>query len=189
MAFDLKKYRQDWYLKNRVRILKNQRVYYLKNRNRILLRIQEYSLKNREQILAQHRLYYQKNSGHFREYRITNRINRSRYALLRYRTDPVTKLVVQSRNRINAALRGVLKTSSSFQLIGCTPLELWTYLESKFVPGMTRENYGPVWHVDHIKPCASFDLTNLAQQKECFHYSNLQPLFAIDNLRKGNRDV
>jgi hypothetical protein len=52
---------------------------------------------------------------------------------------------------------------------------------------MTWENYGPVWHVDHIRPCASFDLTDPAQQRECFHFSNLQPLFAAENLAKGDK--
>jgi hypothetical protein len=72
------------------------------------------------------------------------------------------------------------------ELIGCTKDELRTYLEGLFLEGMTWENYGKRggWQIDHIKPCASFDLTNQDQQKECFHYSNLQPLWADDNLKK-----
>jgi len=50
---------------------------------------------------------------------------------------------------------------------------------------MTWSNYGKGWHIDHIKPCASFDLSNPEQQKICFHYTNLQPLWAIDNIKKG----
>lgn len=53
---------------------------------------------------------------------------------------------------------------------------------------MTWENYGPVWHVDHIRPCASFDLQDPAQQRECFNFKNLQPLFAKENLKKGDRE-
>jgi hypothetical protein len=52
---------------------------------------------------------------------------------------------------------------------------------------MTWENYGPVWHVDHIRPCVSFDFLDPAQQRACFHYTNLQPLFALENLKKGGR--
>jgi hypothetical protein len=69
-------------------------------------------------------------------------------------------------------------------LIGCAPLELRAHLESLFLPGMTWNNYGE-WHIDHIKPCALFDLTDLEQRKQCFCFTNLQPLWAIDNIKKG----
>ena len=70
------------------------------------------------------------------------------------------------------------------ELLGCSIEKLWEHLESKFQPGMTRENHGK-WHIDHIRPCISFNLTDLEQQKICFHYTNLQPLWAEDNLKKG----
>ena len=69
-------------------------------------------------------------------------------------------------------------------LVGCSIPELRKRLTQQFLPGMTWDNYGK-WHIDHIRPCASFDLTDPEQQKQCFHYSNLQPLWAADNLRKG----
>ena len=72
-------------------------------------------------------------------------------------------------------------------MIGCSILELKQYLELKFKKGMTWDNYSFYgWHVDHIKPCASFDLTDIEQQKECFHYTNLQPLWCNDNWIKGD---
>ena len=70
-------------------------------------------------------------------------------------------------------------------LVGCTVQELRDHLESKFTDGMSWENHGE-WHVDHIKPCASYALADEAQQKECFHYTNLQPLWANDNMSKGS---
>ena len=73
------------------------------------------------------------------------------------------------------------------ELVGCTIEELKIYLEKQFKEGMTWENRGIVWHIDHIKPISKFDLTNEEEQKKCFHYTNLQPLFAIDNLRKSNK--
>ena len=70
-------------------------------------------------------------------------------------------------------------------LTGCASWnELKIYLESKFSNGMTWENMGE-WHIDHIKPCYSFDLTDEKQQMECFHFTNLQPLWAKDNLSKN----
>jgi hypothetical protein len=69
-------------------------------------------------------------------------------------------------------------------LIGCSVPQLRKHLEAQFTEGMTWDNHGE-WHIDHIKPCASFDLTDAEQQLECFNYTNLQPLWASDNLSKG----
>jgi len=78
------------------------------------------------------------------------------------------------------------KMGKTFDLVGCSHDDLISHLESKFIDGMTWDNYGK-WHVDHIRPCSSFDLSNVDQQKECFHWSNLQPLWAYDNMSKGPR--
>ena len=72
------------------------------------------------------------------------------------------------------------------ELVGCTINELKKHLESKFKKGMSWNNYGK-WHVDHVVPVDFFDLTKIKEQKKCFHYLNLQPLLARDNLRKKNR--
>jgi hypothetical protein len=71
------------------------------------------------------------------------------------------------------------------ELLGCTIDFLKEYLEARFLPTMTWENYGTLWHIDHIIPCASFDLRDLEQQKACFHYTNLQPLFAFTTIIDG----
>jgi len=88
--------------------------------------------------------------------------------------------------RISSELRGLRKAASTRILIGCTVDELKIHLANQFTEGMTWENYGlKGWHVDHRIPCAAFDLTDPAQQKECFRFQNLQPMWAIDNLKKG----
>jgi hypothetical protein len=101
-------------------------------------------------------------------------------------------------NDIDFKLRGVLrarvraaitrssgaKSRKTTRLIGCSIERLRQHLEAQFTEGMTWDNHGE-WHIDHIKPCASFDLANEAQQRECFNYTNLQPLWAKDNLSKG----
>jgi hypothetical protein len=95
---------------------------------------------------------------------------------------------VKNRIRLNLGTRLYLavqkKHGNTMDLTGCSKDELISHLESKFTEGMTLENYGE-WHIDHIKPCASFDLSNLEEQKKCFHWSNLQPLWASENIRKG----
>ena len=74
------------------------------------------------------------------------------------------------------------------KLIGCTVDELRRHIESQFEPWMTWENQGREgWDVDHIIPCAKFDLTDPEQQRECFNWSNLQPLEHIANIKKGVR--
>jgi len=74
------------------------------------------------------------------------------------------------------------------ELIGCSVEVLWSHIESQFTTGMTKENYGVHgWHIDHIIPCDSFDFSDPEQQKQCFHYTNLQPLWAKDNIAKSNK--
>jgi len=103
------------------------------------------------------------------------------------RKNPRWKLLGNFRSRITIALKDSKKADHSVELLGCTPNELKAYLESKFTDGMTFDNYGKYgWHIDHIKPCSSFDLSDPKQQKECFHYTNLQPLWAKDNYSKGS---
>lgn len=106
----------------------------------------------------------------------------------RYRSEPHFRIGVSLRKRMTLALkaRGTRKSLRLAELIGCPISELATYLEKKFKPGMTWDNYGK-WHIDHIRPCASFDLTDVLEQKRCFHFSNLQPLWASDNIRKSDR--
>lgn len=96
------------------------------------------------------------------------------------------KLACNLRTRTSRALtKG--KTGSAIKDLGCTVGELKLYLESKFQPGMTWDNYGRTgWHIDHVKPLANFDLTNPKEFKKAAHYTNLQPLWAEDNVRKSN---
>ncbi len=103
----------------------------------------------------------------------------------RYYEDLEYKLIHLSRSRVRLALRGRgEKSRKTVQLIGCSIERLRQHLEAQFTEGMTWDNHGE-WHIDHIKPCASFDLTDEGQQRECFNYANLQPLWAEDNLSKG----
>lgn len=107
----------------------------------------------------------------------------------RYAEDPAYRLECACRARIVKAVRGGrgAKSAKTTELIGCSWTELRQYLESLFKPGMAWENYGRVWHVDHIKPCAKFDLADPEEQRKCFHWSNQQPLFVLDNLKKGDK--
>lgn len=106
---------------------------------------------------------------------------------MRCKDPQVRQMVRNIRSRIIHILQGRKKSLPTLQLTGCKNRdELRRHIEEKFKPGMTWDNYGTAWHVDHIRPCASFDLSDKEQQKECFHYSNLQPLWADENIKKNS---
>lgn len=113
-----------------------------------------------------------------------NKPKRSAYARNRYQTDIQYKLARRLRSRLWEALKRGYKSGSAVRDLGCSIEEFKNYLESLFQPSMTWDNYGE-WHIDHIKPLDSFDLMDREQLKIACHYSNLQPLWAEDNIRKG----
>lgn len=143
--------------------------------------IRAYRKANKEKIRVQKKAYYQAN----KEKTIASILT---YQKNKHKTDPTYRLVKNLRSRVHMALKGKCKSKSTMELIGCTIDELWLHLEKQFQSGMTRENHGfgeGYWHVDHIRPCASFDLSYPEHQKICFHYTNCQPLWQRDNLSKG----
>lgn len=106
-------------------------------------------------------------------------------------TNPSYKLAHLERSRVYHALKAKNASTNLRQdeRLGCSIAEFRTWLESQFKDGMTWENHGLVWHVDHIKPLSWFDLTDENQQKEAFHYTNQQPLFKEENWSKNNRFI
>jgi hypothetical protein len=118
------------------------------------------------------------------EYRRKEYLKKAR----RKQRDPHYRLRVRLATRIGDAVRSAnaRKYSKTEELIGCTYKELRAHLQSQFTRGMAWNNYGK-WHVDHIVPCASFDLTKPEEQRRCFNWRNLQPLWAADNIRKGDK--
>lgn len=106
------------------------------------------------------------------------------------RKRPYEKLSASMRTRIRGVLKLGYKSASTEEMLGCTTKDLQKHLESKFTKGMTWGNYGfRGWHVDHIIPLSSFDLSKEKQRKKAFHYTNLQPLWAKDNLKKHAKMV
>ncbi len=148
--------------KNKERKAKYDRDYYLKNREKIRLRHKDYNtrlkVKNRNKERKRNRSKIDLN------FRLTNNL----------------------RNRIRRALIGYSKSLSTMFLIGCDIDYLMYHLQEQFTKGMSWDNYGD-WHIDHIKSCAKFDLSKPEEQRKCFNYTNLQPLWAIDNWKKGSR--
>jgi len=110
-----------------------------------------------------------------------------RYHKKRRQIDLAFRLRLVLRNRLWNAVtnKGLKKRGSTLSLLGCDLAGLKSHLEAQFQPEMSWDNYGSVWNIDHETPCAAFNLADPEQQKVCFHFTNLQPLFVEDNLKKG----
>ena len=113
--------------------------------------------------------------------------NRNQLHSKRFQADKEYRIRLMLRVRLRSALKAqsARKAGKTYEMLGMSAAELMDYLATLFAPGMSWDNHGE-WHIDHIRPCASFDLTDPAQQRECFPYTNLQPLWAADNLAKSD---
>jgi hypothetical protein len=120
---------------------------------------------------------HRRNNPRYRKYRNEYYKNNS--------NNIIFKLPDYLRTRIRNALKSNSKVGSAVHDLGCSINELKFHLETQFTRDMSWDNYGPYWHIDHIKPLSSFDLTNREQFLEACHYTNLQPLYWEDNLKKG----
>lgn len=171
---DSKKYRD----KNPEAIKIRKAKYYLDNIDREKAKRKSYRESNKDKIKLSQKLWYEKNKEHKREY------ERS-YHKSRVLNDIQYRLSKLLRSRLWLALKTGQKSGSAVEDLGCSIEEFKSYLESKFKEGMSWDNQGNDWHIDHIRPLASFDLSDREQLKQATHYTNLQPLWAEENLRKG----
>ena len=145
-------------------------------------------MANRDKIKAYEEAYRAANPDKLKAYRVANRNKLNARSNNYIKTNIQYKLSCRLRSRLYCALQGNFKNGSAVKDLGCSIDELKMYLESKFQPGMNWDNWSfEGWHIDHIKPMAFFDLTDRKQLLLACHYTNLQPLWAIDNLSKGDR--
>ena len=174
-------YAKVYYAENKEKIEAQQKVYYEENKEKIAAQHKVYHQENKEQRNARNKVYHEEN----REKILARK---KVYRRERYKNDPNFKIMGLLRSRLRKVLKGNTKAGPTMKLVGCTVAELWLHIEGLFEPGMTRENNGNgegFWHLDHKIPCCSFDFSDPEQQKICFHYTNLQPLWCKDNLAKG----
>lgn len=198
-----KAYKADPVVKERQNAIRREKYRILKSRPREVLteaqrrqRARESSRKygrnNREKRLQ----YYRDNQARFltqkSEYGKRNRATiTARETIqkgLKRKTNPHYRAILNCYVRVNRMIKGA-KVARTMELIGCTRDELMAHLEKGFTYGMCWDNYGRSgWHIDHILPLASFpDLTDPVQQRRAFHYTNLQPLWALENMSKGKK--
>jgi len=116
-----------------------------------------------------------------------HKLKMRKYYKNKYKNNIFFKISGNLRRRLAKALKRNSKSLSTMKLINCNIEFLKQHLEKQFTEGMSWDNYG-LWHIDHIRPCFSFDLSKPEEQAKCFHYTNLRPLWAIDNYKKGRKN-
>jgi len=189
-----------WRIANKDERARTQKTYYKENRDKILIESKEWKRKNHQQVLqSERKLYYKKSESE--EFVVNRReINRKSGKKRRkegkfkerYDNDIQFRLSHNLRTRTSAAIRGYnkKKAGSSVTDLGCTLAEFIVHLENQFAAQMSWDNYGhgkDCWTIDHIKPLSRFDLSIREEFLEAAHYTNLSPMWFLDNIKKGNK--
>ena len=173
---------------NAAAIRQAKRAYREQNAAAIAAGDKQYREKNREAIRLAKRAYRAEHAAEIAardsKYKRSHRVEINAKKRKRTKHDIHFRLVNNLRKRVHNALHGRSKAAHTMDLLGCTAEQCYAHLEMQFTPGMSWDNRTE-WHIDHIRPIASFNLEEPGQQRACFHYTNLQPLWARDNLRKG----
>ena len=146
----------------------------------------KYYENNREKELQRTKKRYQNNKEYFIEYRQSNKERRNEYERQRRKTDPLYRMLVNLRSRTSRAFKdkGYSKDTKTQEMLGVDWEVCKAHIERQFTKGMSWDNYGE-WHIDHIIPLASAKTPE--RLKKLCHYSNLQPLWAEDNLEKKDK--
>lgn len=168
---------------SKARARENAKRTWLKKRSDPLFRVvrveatKRWKSKNKEKVkawnLANVKLWRKKNPDKYRA------------GLKKRMLNPQYRAAKNIRSRVRSIIKGEIGIRFN-ELCGCNRAFLMSWLQSQFKPGMAWNNYGTLWHIDHKIPCAAFDLTDREQRKKCSHYSNLQPLWAEENIAKGD---
>ena len=164
--------------------------WYENNKDKISSKQKAWREDNKDKRKAYNEAYNETNKDKRKTYRKTNKDKIRVHLNNKLKTDIQFKLSHNLRARLHSAIKGNYKVGSAVKDLGCTVEELKQYLESKFSSGMTWDNWSSDgWHIDHIKPLASFDLMDRQQLLEACHYTNLQPLWANENLTKSDKII
>lgn len=200
---DCKGCRKNEYVKNREKILNYHKTYHinnkekiklyrLKNKNKIAIYMKKYRLRNKNKKSEHDKKYRLKNKNYVVIYRLKNKekINKqdNERQKKRRQVDIQFRLAQNLRTRLNRAVEIDQKAGSAIDDLGCSIGQFKLYLENYFplYSGMSWNNYGSEWELDHFIPISSFDLTDGPQVKEACHYTNIQPLWIKENRSKSD---
>lgn len=187
---------RDQYARNREKSLASSRAYYAANREELKAKRRAYRQANLAREKAREAAYRKANPHIARAYYLATKAERHKwhaaYQRRRMAANPSLQVYRRIVRKMSHALarhlagRRVTNRSQIVQWLGCEWPDFMTHIERQFAAGMTWENHGRSgWHFDHIRPLSSFDLTDEEQLKQACHFTNVQPLWAADNVRKG----
>lgn len=189
-------FNHEYHFKNKDKYNDMSSKYSKKNKEEISIKKKSYYKENREDILRKRKIYRKNNVEKFKEkdkkYQMNNRQSINEYNLLyvksRSKNDHLFKLSRNIRSLVYNYLRNfnITKSSKTESILGCTFLEFKEYIEYQFIENMSWNNYGE-WHLDHITP-----ISHAKNEEEVFslnYYTNFQPMWAKDNMSKGNRYI
>jgi hypothetical protein len=180
--------KRSYYIRSKQQKADYGRRRYVAKRDEIRAQSRQYYRANQKTCLERHRKWVENNPEKVHAYKARAReLQRQRNQ--RYRKNPEWVVLARCRSRLTNFLRKVdaPKRGTTQQYIGLSPAALRSYLEFLMEPGMTWENYGVVWHLDHFIPLSWADPLNDADLRTVMHFSNLQPKWASENLSKSNR--
>jgi hypothetical protein len=185
-------YNKNYYENNKEKLSKINKCYYEENKEVIKSKVKIYRNNNIINVKISEKKYRKNNVEKIKKrkeiFKNTNPSYHNDYLKKRRETDVLFKLISLNRNRINSFLKknNITKDNKTFDIVGCAPDFLKEYLENQFTEGMSWDNHGLYgWHIDHIIPLSSAN-TEEEIYKLC-HYTNLQPLWAEDNLKKSDK--
>lgn len=188
MPRDKKQYQQEYYRNNKEKIKKKNREYYKANKEKIREQQKRYYDENKDRVSESHARYYSANREKVRAYqeryyrKYKDIIHTRRMSKLH--SSPYERMIKNLRTRLSSFVR--YKSKKTKELIGCDREHFMRHLEVQFKEGMTWDNYGE-WVLDHHIPITAFNLENKKEFEACWHFSNIKPMWARDNMRKGNR--
>jgi len=166
--------------------------YKARNKEKILGYGRAWAERNPEKVKAKNKRKYwedpDKHKKRVSEWRSKNKKRRAELEAEK-RECPKYRMASNLGRKLRSLLskRGSGKGGRTISFIGCGVDDLAKHLESKMADGMTWDNYGSVWHIDHIMPISSFDHGNPDHVKRCWHFTNLRPMFAEENISKSNK--
>jgi hypothetical protein len=189
-----KVYQKNYRVKNKIKIKDYHRERYEIKKDKILEKTREYRLKNKKYYSSYNKKWYLSNKT--RHNKQTKKYYESNKHIIflkqkeRLKTDVMFKIKKNLQRRLHHALKGTNKSARTLELIGCDLYTLKNHLQKLFKNGMEWSNYGcnkGCWSIDHIIPMSHFNLKSKEEQAKCCHYTNLQPMWHIENIKKSNK--